>query len=99
PNAERMPGVVKVVLNGSLVALFAEREWQAIQAMRALAGAAAWEDKAAYPAPADIYSHLRGLPANDTVIVGNNAPPVSGAGAIEATYLRPYQMHAAIGPS
>ena len=98
-NADRMPGVVKVVRNGSFVAVVAEREWQAIQAMRALAGAATWEDKASYPVPADVYSHLRGLPANDTVIFGNNASPVSGAGAIEATYLRPYQMHGAIGPS
>ncbi len=98
-NAERMPGVIKVVRNGSFVAVVAEREWQAIQAMRALAGAATWDDKAAYPAASDIYSHLRGLPSNETVIFGNTATPVSGAGTIEATYLRPYQMHGAIGPS
>jgi len=98
-NTERMPGVVKVVRNGSFVAVVAEREWQAIQAMRALAASATWEDKASFPAPAEIYSHLRGLPANDTVIFGNDAPPVSGAWTIEATYLRPYQMHGAIGPS
>jgi nicotinate dehydrogenase subunit B len=98
-NAERMPGVVKVVRNGSFVAVVAEREWQSIQAMRALAGAATWEDKASYPAPADIYSQLRALPANETVIFGSGAPAVSGGDAIEATYLRPYQMHGAIGPS
>src|SRR5450432_2809849 len=98
-NAERMPGVVKVVRNGSFIAVVAGREWQAIQAMRVLAGSATWEDKASYPAPPEVYSHLRGLPARDTVIFGNDAPPLSGAGVIEATYLRPYQMHGAIGPS
>jgi CO/xanthine dehydrogenase Mo-binding subunit len=98
-NVERMPGVVKIVRNGSFVAVVAEREWQAIQAMRALADSATWEDMASYPLPSQIYSYLRGLPAKDTVIFGNDAPPVSGAGTIEATYLRPYQMHGAIGPS
>ena len=41
-----MPGVVKVVREGSYLAVVAEREWQAIKAMRALAAAAHWRETA-----------------------------------------------------
>src|SRR6185369_16356470 len=41
--AAAMPGVLKVVRDGSFVALVAEREYQAVTAARALAAAAQWD--------------------------------------------------------
>ena len=42
-KVEQMPGVVKVVRDGSFLAVVAEREFQAISAMTALAAAAKWQ--------------------------------------------------------
>ncbi|OGA34241.1 MAG: aldehyde dehydrogenase [Betaproteobacteria bacterium RIFCSPLOWO2_12_FULL_62_13b] len=95
-KAQKMPGVLKIVRNGSYLAVIAEREWQAITAMRALAQAASWEERPELPQK-DPYAELQRPTAQRRVI--RDAPPLSGLGVLEATYRRPYQMHAAIGPS
>ena len=45
-EVERMAGVVKVVRNGNFLAVVAEREWTAIEAMRRLATKATWRETA-----------------------------------------------------
>jgi len=98
-KVEKMPGFLKLVRNGDFVAVIAQREYEAVSAMRALARAAAWEEKPSLPAQADLYAYIQRLPSQDTVIFGGAAGPSFGAGTIAATYTRPYQMHASIGPS
>jgi nicotinate dehydrogenase subunit B len=97
--ASKLPGVLKIVRDGRYLAVIAEREYQAIQAMRALGDAAIWDAPASLPPQRDIHAHLLGLPSQDTVIHGDKNPAVTGSGAIEATFRRPYQIHGAIGPS
>jgi CO/xanthine dehydrogenase Mo-binding subunit len=94
-----MPGVVAVVRDGSFLAVAAEREEQAIKARAALAASAKWKDGPELPDPMKIYEHLMTLPSQDKVIGEKDAPLPVGAKVIEATYHRPYQAHAAIGPS
>jgi nicotinate dehydrogenase subunit B len=96
--AAKMPGVLKIVRDGSFVALVAEREFQAISALRALARSAQWDERSGLPDAKAIYEQIRKLPSQDTVIheAGRTG---AGPGTIEAEYRRPYQMHAAIGPS
>ena len=96
---EKLPGVLKVVRDGSFLAVVAEREYQAVTAMRVLAKGAAWDESATLPAQAELYSHLQRLPTEDSVIFGSAADPSFGPGAITASYQRPYQMHGSIGPS
>jgi nicotinate dehydrogenase subunit B len=93
---ERLPGFVKLVRDGSYVAVIATKEFQAIQAMRALADRATWSE-GALP-QGDVYAHLQRLPSENTVILDRNAAGM-GAATLEATYRRPYQLHGAIGPS
>jgi nicotinate dehydrogenase subunit B len=95
-EVEKMPGVVKTVRDGSYVAVLAEREYQAVSAMRALAREAMWEERASLPVQAELYAQLKHLPAQDTVLVEGRK---SGPWTLEAEYRRPYQMHGAIGPS
>jgi nicotinate dehydrogenase subunit B len=98
-RVERAPGVLTVVRDGSFIAVIAEREYQAVQAMRALAAAASWhENNAAMPDENNIFSYLESLPTQDTTIL-NAGQPASGAKTVEATYHRPYQIHGSIGPS
>ena len=96
---ERMPGVLKVVRDGSFVAVVAAHEYEAIQAMRALAAAARWEERATLPDQAEFYAYLQKLPADVIVDLARQAGVSPGARSFEASYRRPYQMHGAIGPS
>lgn len=97
-QVERLPGVLKVVRDGSFVGVIAQREWQAVVALRALTRAARWNEKPSLPAMQALPAFLRSLPAKDKVDAGAPDAPVI-ANAIEATYTRPYQMHGSIGPS
>jgi hypothetical protein len=45
-----LPGVLQIVRDGSFLAVIAQREYQAVSAMRALAKAAQWDDKPTLPA-------------------------------------------------
>ena len=99
---ERMPGVLKVVRDGRFVAVIAEREYPAIQALRALAAAAQWDEPATLPAAHGLYDTLRGSPSQDTVILqrgGLGERGGAGARTLAAEYRRPYLLHASIGPS
>jgi CO/xanthine dehydrogenase Mo-binding subunit len=95
-GVEKMPGVLKIVRDGSFVAVIAEREFQAVSALRALAKTSRWDERPSLPVQKDLYSHLQGLPSQDNVLVAGKS---SGPWTVEASYRRPYQMHGAIGPS
>jgi nicotinate dehydrogenase subunit B len=97
-GVERMPGVLRVVRDGSFIAVIAAGEWQAVTAMGALARAAAWDERPTLPDPAGIYADLRKAPSQDTVILATKGPSAAGT-VVEASYRRPYQLHGSIGPS
>ncbi|HEX9277517.1 MAG TPA: molybdopterin cofactor-binding domain-containing protein, partial [Casimicrobiaceae bacterium] len=98
-GVQKLPGVLKVVRDGSYLAVIAEREYQAIVAMRALAAAAAWEERADLPAPLQVYEFLQRTPSNAIVDLDRRASANPGVRTLEASYRRPYQIHGAIGPS
>nr|CAD6438784.1 xanthine dehydrogenase family protein molybdopterin-binding subunit [Rhizobium sp. Q54] len=100
-SVESLPGVLRVVRDGNYLAVIAEGEFQAIKAMRALEKAAQWQGGDTLPADNEIFDHLRQLPADVSVIAGpsTQATPPAGDRVVEATFTRPYQMHASIGPS
>lgn len=104
-----MPGVVGVVRDGSFLAVAAEREEQAVAACEALARSARWEEEPEpLPDEEELWEHLLSQPAQSFLVVdgtpiegdpGPAPPPVPGAISLEATYCRPYHMHASLGPS
>jgi nicotinate dehydrogenase subunit B len=98
-KVEKMPGVLKVVRDGSFVGVIAQKEWQAIQALRALAPAARWNESASLPAQPQLYEAVLHAPAQDSVLVDKQGATAPAAKTISAAYLRPYQLHASIGPS
>jgi nicotinate dehydrogenase subunit B len=97
--AERMPGFIKVVRDGNFLAVVSEREFQAIKGMRALAAAARWEEKPQLPKQDSLPAMLLQLPSQDTAIHDAHNPTAPAQKKLEATYTRPYQAHASIGPS
>ena len=96
---EKLPGVVKVVRDGNFLAVVAQKEFQAIKAMKALSAAAKWKEKPSLPKQDDLLRVLTSLKSNDSTIFQRSNPSATGQTTIEATYTRPYQSHGSIGPS
>src|SRR5450432_3827782 len=97
-----MPGVVAVIRDGSFLAVAAEREEQAIKAAQALRASAKWTDGADLPPQGmALFEHLQKLPSRDSIVNSKVGTPVGGGKVttVDATYTRPYQCHASIGPS
>ena len=65
---ERMPGVLKVVRDGSFLAVIAEREFQAVKAMDALALACRWDESRPLPTRPSSIDWLRSAPSREHVI-------------------------------
>jgi nicotinate dehydrogenase subunit B len=95
-----LPGVVAVVRDGSFLGLAAEREEHAIAAARALRAGARWELARDLPptGPA-LFAHLRGAPSKAEVVAERAEPAPPAARRLAASYTRPFQAHASIGPS
>jgi nicotinate dehydrogenase subunit B len=98
-SVEKLPGVVKVIRNGNFLAVVAQKEFQAIKAMRALSAATKWNEKSGLPNQNDLRRVVTSLPSQDSVIFEVNDPTATGQRTLGATYTRPYQSHGSIGPS
>ena len=97
-----LPGVVVVVRDGNFLAVAAEREEQAIAAANALRAACKWEEKADLPpSGAALFEQMKRARIVDNVVSEKvNAEAASKAvKRVEASYTRPFQAHASIGPS
>ncbi len=101
-KVKALPGLLALVQDGNFVAVIAEKEFQAVKAHQLLQQEAIWEAGAPLPDQNRLFEEMlrhredgNAVEDNpDTQNVINNA-----AAKVEATYTRPYQMHASIGPS
>ena len=98
-QAEKMPGVVKVVRDGSFLAVVAQGEFQAIEAMNALSAAAQWRETKQLPQQSKLHDYLESLPTQDETIANSGNPSEQGVRVLKARYTRPYLSHGSIGPS
>ncbi len=101
-SIRNIPGVVKVVREGSFVGVVAETEWAAIQAARALK--VTWsEPTLKMPSgPDEVFDYLKNTKSfKDNVVTnrGNLDAAFSQAHKVlEATYYWPFQLHGMMGP-
>lgn len=98
-QAAGMPGVVKVVRDGSFLAVIASDERQAMLARDALERAARWEGEAPEVSHETIHEWLKSRPSDDSRIFSKTDPAPAAERVHEATYRRPFLMHGSIGPS
>ncbi len=99
---------VRVVRDGSFLAVAAADEYRAVRAAERLAAAVSWDPRGGLEA-CDIHESLRrkervSLPVIDgapveAALPQQDAPPAAAAATLEARYERPYQMHGSLGPS
>ncbi len=96
-----IPGA-KVVWNQGFLGVVADKEWDAIKAMRQLK--VEWSDaKPPFPAQAAIYDYIRNAPVRKKEVAGKTTGDVeaafkTAARVIEAEYEWPFQSHASMGP-
>jgi CO/xanthine dehydrogenase Mo-binding subunit len=99
PEILKMPGVVKVVRNGSLLAVVARGEWQAVQAQRALSAACKWTAGRSLPDPSTVHRDLKQISTEHIEIANVHAPAGTPVKTLSAKYSKRYMMHGSIGPS
>jgi nicotinate dehydrogenase subunit B len=97
--ARELAGVISVVRDGSFLGVVAEREEQAIKARTALVASVKWSGGTEMPDPDRLFDYLMALPTQTSVVSEKQAMVPDGAKTLEATYTRPFQAHASIGPS
>ncbi|MHC3433589.1 xanthine dehydrogenase family protein molybdopterin-binding subunit [Delftia lacustris] len=101
-SVAHLPGIVKVVVRGDFVGIVAEREEQAIAAMRQLE--VKWKDWAGVPDLSlnAMHDTLVKHEKTDRMLREDAGIDEAFSGAkkvIEADYVWPYHLHASIGPS
>ena len=97
---EALPGVLRVLREGSFLAVVAGSEHAADRALRKLQAAARWRECESLPDMDDLPGFLRAQPAETSVVDEKRAAqPPAAARSFSARYARPYLAHASIGPS
>ena len=101
-SIKNIPGIVKVVKEGSFVGVVAETEWASIQAARALK--VTWSEPTLkmMSGPSELFDYLKNTKSfKDSVVVnrGNlDAGFSQSQKKYEATYYWPLQLHGMMGP-
>lgn len=94
----RQPGVLKVVRDGRYLAVIADGEYRAVKAATMLARVTHWDVPASLPGTKNVPADVRARPAEDMPILERGTAGAGGR-TVSATYTRPWQLHASIGPS
>ncbi|WP_162304874.1 xanthine dehydrogenase family protein molybdopterin-binding subunit [Sphingobacterium olei] len=99
----QLPGLAKLVRVGSLVAVIAEDEYKSITLSEAVAPHLTWKFEKALPVGELLRDHIRSLPTDsktDKQSEGWSDQVISDSVVRhQASYFKPYIMHAANGPS
>jgi nicotinate dehydrogenase subunit B len=93
-----MPGVVTVVRKGAFMAVVADREWNAIAALRRFQEAD--YERTAPPLPtSDVAKILMALTPEEIIVLDTHDAVDPAVKTMKATYSRPWLNHGSIGPS
>jgi nicotinate dehydrogenase subunit B len=95
----KMPGVVKIVRNGNMLAVVAKGEWQAVLAQRALSAGSKWSAGRALPDPATVHQQLKPLCTQHIEIANTHGAAAPAVKTLNAAYIKRYLLHGSIGPS
>ena len=97
---KNIPGVLKLVVNGSFLGVITQNEYQAVKAQQWLRQHSEWSAGVTLPVEAGKPAYFKSLPAKTERIHEAGIIPATGDGnTIKAAYFKPYVMHASIGPS
>ncbi|HEY2792723.1 MAG TPA: molybdopterin cofactor-binding domain-containing protein [Micromonosporaceae bacterium] len=97
-RTDNLPGVVRVVSDGSFLGVIATREEVAIRAAERLRADGKWHEEPTLPDEDDLPGFLTSAPA-ETTIAASFGPADPPPRQHSATFHRPYVAHASMGPS
>lgn len=102
PEILALPGVLKVIRNGSFLAVIATREYQAVKAWRNLKSICEWEVPKIKIAQDSLFEDMKSKSLAPETI--EDSPDLiskleNAAKKVKQEYYRPFQMHASTGPS
>ena len=101
-SIQNIPGVVKIVREGTFVGVVAETEWAAIQAARALK--VTWSEPTLkmMSGPSEVFDYLKNTKSFKDNVVTNRGQSgcrfLQAQKKYEATYYWPFQLHGMMGP-
>jgi CO/xanthine dehydrogenase Mo-binding subunit len=100
--AAKVAGVIRVVRKGTFVGVVAEREDQAVRAVKALSPK--WNATPVLPTTQDLYARFKALATTSRIVSESGNVDAEFAVAIarrgaRASYTWPFQLHASIGAS
>ncbi len=85
--------------DGNLLAVVAHREWQAVQAQRALSAGCRWGQGRALPQPEQVSTQLKQIATEGIVIADARTPLAAPTKTLTPPTPERYLMHGSIGPS
>jgi nicotinate dehydrogenase subunit B len=94
-----LPGVVDVVVDGSFMGVVANRDEQALNAVKVAARSAKWERDCELPPHTQANGWMPDLAPRSTTFIDDDVAEPEVATHHQADYSRPYIAHASIGPS
>ncbi len=94
-------GIVKTVINGSVLGVITEQEYQVIKAERYLKTKAKWNTQQTLPDQQNLFDHIRKIAdAPETErSEGDIRGALSGVNVYRAVYTKPYIKHGSMGPA
>ena len=100
-----LPDGVRLVRDGSFLAVMGENEIEVLRAREQAAARCAWHMPDRLPDQPDLYRWMNEQESQDFLLRAGEPSsepipePPEGDGIVHRTFHRPYQMHAALGPS
>jgi nicotinate dehydrogenase subunit B len=101
-QVESLPGILKVIRNGSFLAVVAEREYQAVKAHEILKSLAVWSQVPIETPSDQLFESMKntsGKPEEVKLSSGISDVIANAEISHEAEFFHPYRMHASMGPS
>ncbi len=96
--ADRVDGVLKVVVNGNFIGVITEDEYQAVKARSILENETKWNVTESYPEVNILKDYIKNIAQRKEEVL-NQGSFDHTAEIISAQYSKPYIMHGSIGPS
>jgi CO/xanthine dehydrogenase Mo-binding subunit len=93
----KIPGLLKVVANGSFLGVIAAREYDDVLAQQLMARHTQWSKGTPLAGGNALAAHLAALPVKTQKVLEKGAALTTPT--LQARYFKPYIMHAATGPS
>lgn len=94
-----VPNLVSIVRDGNFIGVAGKSSWEAEKAIRKLKNFTQWSEPAIFPDENKLYSHLKEIAEAPEASVEKGDRNQNIKSSLKASYRKPYNMHASMGPA